>query len=97
MVGIQNISSGPAPIRLNRATDSAPASGSATSAPADAVEFSDNAAKAADLLQVLSQAASDNPVRQERVEEAKVKIEEGAHHVQEVVLQVAATLAKFIE
>lgn len=97
MVGIQTISNGPQPLRPSKATDTAPASGSALTVPTDAVNFSDDSAKAADLLQVLSQAASNSEVRQERVEKARVRLEEGTHQVQEVVLQVASKLSRFIE
>ena len=45
---------------------------------------------------MVSDAAAANELRQERIEQAKERIEEGTYKVQDVVRQVASRLTRFV-
>lgn len=97
MVGIQGVSGLPEPAGP-RQTPGRPATPSGqTTSSSDGVDFSPEAAKAAQAQSFVAATQHQPDIRTERVEEARVKIEQGTHKLQEVVLQVAARVAQFVD
>lgn len=66
------------------------------SASHDDVEFSQEAQEASSVAKLVTFASKKSEVRQERIDEAKRNIEEGTYKVEQVILQVAARIAKYI-
>ena len=98
MVGIQGIAGVPEPVGgarvQGRSKTPAPSTGPST----DGLDISPQAAQAATAAATRA-AATDgqSEVREERVAEARQRLEEGTHRLQEVVLDVASRLSKFVE
>ncbi len=92
MAGIQGIAGLPEPVGVTRAQGRSKAPAPSIGPSTDGFEISPQAAQA-------SAAATDgqSEVRLERVAEARQRIEDGTHRLQEVVLDVAARLSKFVE
>lgn len=98
MIGIQGISAiqepnGPKSSGPGRAKD---AEKPIVTSNQDGVTISPEAEKAAEAKSVVSDAAAANELRQERIEQAKERIEEGTYKVQDVVRQVASRLTRFV-
>ncbi len=93
MVGIQGIAGAPEPVGGTRAQGRSKAPAPSTGPNTDGLDISPQAAQAA------SAAATDgqNEIRAERVAAARQRLEEGTHQLQEVVLDVAARLSRFVE
>ena len=95
MVGIQGIAGVPEPVGgarvRGRSNAPAPSIGPST----DGIEISPQAAQASAAATRATEGQSE--VRLERVAEARQRIEDGAHRLQEVVLHVAARLSRFVE
>lgn len=95
MAGIQGITGVPEPRSGTRTEGRSPAPAPSTAPTTDGVEISPEAAQAAGTGVVVG--SGHEEIRLERVAEARQRLEEGAHHLQEVVLSVAARLSKFVE
>ena len=95
MAGIQGIAGVPEPRSGARAEGRSPAPVPATAPSADGLEISPQAAQAAGAQVVVG--SGHEEIRLERVAEARQRLEEGTHQLQEVVLNVAARLSKFVE
>ena len=94
MVGIGKISEMVAPRQLRgRAQQRDLETGSAKDK--DSVELSTTAQRAADAAR-FQQEDKTSEIRTERVEQAKARIEEGSYRIQEVVLQVAGRVSKYM-
>ena len=97
MVGIQGIGSVSGPVGAvhvqGRSKSPAPLTGPST----DGLDISAQAAQAAASATRAAAAEGQSEIREERVAEARQRIEEGTHRLQEVVLDVAARLSKFVE
>ena len=93
MVGIQGIAGVPEPVGGARVQGRSKAPAPSPGPNSDGLDISPQAAQAA------ATAATDgqNEIREERVAAARQRIEEGTHQLQEVVLDVAARLSKFVE
>lgn len=96
MAGIQGIaglaapaSTAPAPDRGSRAD------GRREPEPGDSALFSSQAVEAS--LRGKLVAASSDDFRDKRVEEARRRLEEGAHRVQTVLLKIAARISPYLE
>ncbi len=99
MVGIHGIGEIPEPANTrqvqgrSKSPDSAPASAT----DGDGVQISQEAVEASQAADLVARTMDRSGLRHERVEQAKQNIEQGTYRVQEVVLQVAARLAQFVE
>ncbi len=93
MVGIQGIAGVPEPVGGARVQGRSKAPEPSTGPNTDGLDISSQAVQAA------AAAATDGQIeiREERVAEARQRIEEGTHRLQEVVLAVASRLSKFVE
>lgn len=69
---------------------------SADSQATDGVEISAEAAAAAARTKLAAQTPGE-ALRAERIEQAKRNIEEGAYRLQEIVLEVAARIAPYVD
>ncbi len=95
MTGIQGIAGVPEPVGGNRVEGRSRAPAPSTGPEKDGLEISPQAAKAAATR--VAPADGQSEVRQERVAQARQQLEEGTHRLQEVILDVAARLSKFVE
>ena len=69
----------------------------AQQAPADAVQLSSKAQEASAVARIRARAEErQSEIRQEKVQEAKQRIEEGAYRLQEVLLTVAGRMTKYV-
>lgn len=93
MITIQGLGgpSEPAPTRPGPGRDRAQAA-----TKSDDVSFSEVAVQIASAGQAASRSRGVE-LRQERIEQAKESIERGTYRIQEVVLQVADRLARFVD
>lgn len=96
MAGIQGIAGVPEPLGGSRVQGRSKAPAPSTGPEPDGLQISPQAAQAAAAAHV---AATDghSEIRQERIAEARQQLEKGTHRLQEVVLDVAARLSKFVE
>lgn len=98
MVNFESIASVPlrsvAP-ELKGATE--PTRKDAPQAPADAVQFSSKSEEAAAVARIRARAEErQSEIREEKVQQAKQRIEEGTYRLQEVLLTVAGRLTKYV-
>ena len=97
MVGIQGIAGVPEPVGGNRVQGRSKAPAPSTGPEPDGLQISPQAAKAAAAATQVASTDSQSEIRQERVTEARQRLEEGTHRLQEVILDVASRLSKFVE
>lgn len=95
MVGIQGIAGVPEPVGGNRVQGRSKAPAPSTGPEPDGLQISPQAAKAATATQMAA-TDSQSEIRQERVAEARQRLEEGTHRLQEVILDIATRLSKFV-
>ncbi len=93
MAGIQGIAGVPEPVGGTRVQGRSKAPAPSTGPSTDGLDISPQAAQAASV----SAASGQSAIREDRVAEARQRIEEGTHRLQEVVLDVAARLSRFVE
>jgi len=97
MVGIQGLGGIPEPANNRQAQGKDRPTAPVTPESADdGVSISNEAAQAATAGNIIRQSGQADVIREERIEQAKQNIEEGIYRVQEVVLQVAARLSRFV-
>lgn len=96
MSGIQGIAGVPEPVGGSRVEGRSRAPAPSTGPETDGLQISPQAAQAAAATHV-APADDHSEIRQERVAEARQQLEEGTHRLQEVVLDLAARLSKFVE
>lgn len=96
MVGIQGIGITPEPANNKQVPGRSQKPAETPLRAEDGIEISPDGTKAAEAARIVAQSPGDF-VRNERITQAKENMEQGTHHVQEVVLQVALRLAKFVE
>ncbi len=94
MVSIQGIGGIPEPAN-SRQTHGRNRTSSATppAKAGDDVQISSAASQAA---QAVAQTSGQSEVREERIAQARENIEQGVYRIQEVVLQVAGRISKFV-
>jgi anti-sigma28 factor (negative regulator of flagellin synthesis) len=63
----------------------------------DSAEFTPQASLAATAQQALTAIGDESAIREAQVEAAKERIEAGTYRLQEVVLQVASRISRFVE
>ena len=97
MAGIQGITGVPEPVGGSRVQGRSRAPAPSTGPETDGIEISPQAAQAAAAATHLAPTDGQSEIRQERVAEARQRLEEGTHRLQEVVLNIAARLSKFVE
>lgn len=98
MVGIQGVNGAPDPLGTKPAAAGQNRAPQTSVEPAqDGVEFSAQASRAAAVQNAVQAASNQSEIREQRVAEAKDRIEQGAYRLQEVVLQVAARVSQFVE
>ncbi len=98
MVGIQGVNGAPEPVGPKQVSSDRNRAPQTPAAPSqDGVEISAQASRAAAVQNAVQAASNQSEIREELVAEAKDRIEQGAHRLQEVVLQVAARVAQFVE
>lgn len=95
MAGIQGIAGVPEPRGRVRSEVRSTAPAPSTAPSTDGLEISPQAAQASGTRVVVGSGYDD--IRLERVAEARQRLEDGTHQLQEVVLNVAARLSKFVE
>ncbi len=97
MVSIQGIGGIPEPSESRQSQGRAKAQASPPPGQAeDGVEISAEAAQASRAAQVVAQTSNEPAVREERIAQAKENIEQGVYRIQEVVLQVASRLSRYV-
>jgi len=98
MIGVPGVNGVPEPLGPQRPSGApTPATPSAAPPASDRAEFTQQASLASSAQQVIAATGGESAIRQEQVEAAKERIEAGTHRLQEVVLQVAARVARFVE
>ena len=97
MVGIQGIAGVPEPVGGPRAQGRGESSAPSTGPSTDGLDISPQGSQAAAAATRAAATVGQNEIREERVAEARQRIEDGTHRLQEVVLDVAARLSKFVE
>jgi hypothetical protein len=63
----------------------------------DAVEFSSEAAEAAQVVRLASNGQTNDELRAARIEQARENLQNGTHKIQEVVEIVAARITEYIQ
>lgn len=97
MVGITGIRELVEPVSDRRVQDRGSKDAPKVNVARDGVQFSEAAQEASSVAKFVELSESDSDLRQERVAEAKQNIEDGTYRVGQVVLQVAARIAIFID
>ncbi len=95
MTGIQGIPGVPEPVGGNRVEGRSRAPAPSTGPEPDGLQISPEAAQAAAARVAPTDGRSE--IREERVAAARQQLEEGTHRLQEVVLDVAARLSRFVD
>jgi len=96
MVGVEGIGRIPEPASPKRAQRHAGHSEAAPVAARDEMRLSPAAQDAADVARLLAEAERQAEIRTERVAEVNASLERGTYKLQEVVLQVAARMSKYV-
>ena len=97
MAGIQGIAGLPEPVGGTRVQGRSKAPAPSIGPSTDGIEISPQAAQASAAAPRATATDGQSEVRLERVAQARQRIEDGTHRLQEVVLDVAARLSKFVE
>ena len=97
MVGIQGIAGVPEPVGGARAQGRSNAPAPSTGPSTDGLDISPQATQAAAAATRAAAMDGQGEIREERVAEGRQRIEEGTHRLQEVVLDVASRLSRFVE
>ena len=96
MVGVQGIGSIPEPANPRRAQGRASGFDAAGAEARDEVRISPVAQEAASVARLIEEAERQAEVRAEHVAEVKASLERGTYKLQEVVLQVAARVSRYV-
>jgi len=97
MIGVTGVGNGSSPVVASRPSARLSRKPPGPSSDRDAIEISAAARSVSQaMVGLLSRSAEETEVRAERVAQARELMEQGAHRVQAVVLQVASRLTKFI-
>jgi len=95
MVGIQGIGEITGPANPRRATERGREVN--TSAPVqDELSLSPKAEQASAVAKILEQNAEQSEMQQKRIEEIREALDQGTYQVQQVVLQVASRITKYL-
>jgi anti-sigma28 factor (negative regulator of flagellin synthesis) len=98
MIGVYGVGDAPELNGPRAATPRTRPAETAAPRPTDGVEISREAATAArGILTNSATAPAPETIRAERIERAKENIAQGAYRLQEVVLQVAARIAPYVD
>jgi len=96
MVGVQGIGSIPEPANPRRAQQLAGGLDAADVEAHDEVRISPAGQEAASVARLLEEAERQAEVRAEHIAEVKASLERGTYKLQEVVLQVAARVSRYV-
>ncbi len=98
MVGIPGIGYPTGPANITDPTGRKSAADITTApAPEDGVQFSPQGERASTVATLLAQSNAQDQIRAAQVAQAKQRLAEGAHRIQEVVTIVAARISKFLD
>ena len=96
MVGVQGIGSIPEPANPRRVQGRASGFDAAGAEARDEVRISPTAQEAVSVARLLKEAERQAVVRAEHIAEVEASLERGTYKLQEVVLQVAARISRYV-
>jgi len=96
MLNIQGVTKLLEPAEPRRVTERGRKAESKPEVTQDAVVFSDEAKQASKAARIAELSKKQSEMRAERIAQAKESIEKGTYKVQEVVLQVATRISKYM-